>query len=309
MGDWSVTEWITAGVFLSVSTLGAAFWIQTLRASIKNNSTRFWTNRSASVQWGLVDVLTVAFVWIGSQALATSFLFQAYGITTGQEISAETSARMALMSGIAQLICTTACFVWLIRRYQHSDRDFGLDPNQWANGIRAGLKAFCMWVPLVWAVQNILVEFIEYTHPSFERIKGSSELFTLIDVWITAVIVAPILEEILFRCILQGWLQRFRHEALQNPNPLIAGGPDLTTDMNRSADDPPKIHLSSIFVTSILFGLAHYSQGPAPYSLFVLSLGLGFVYQRTGNVIACITMHMTLNFITMTLFTFEQFFP
>lgn len=309
MGDWSVTEWITAGVFLSVSTLGAVFWFRTFRTKGTQDSTRLWVNHSASVQWGLVDVLTVAFVWIASQALATSFLLQLFGITNGQEISAEISARIALVSGIAQLICTAVCFMWLIKRYQHTDHDFGLDPTQWKDGIVSGLKAFCMWVPLVWAVQNILVEFIEYSHPSFERIKGSGELYTLIDVWITAVVVAPILEEILFRGVLQAWLQRFRRETLQNPNPLIAGGPDLNPTTDGSAYDKPRIHVSSILITSILFGLAHFSHGPAPYSLFVLSLGLGFVYQRTGNIIACITMHMALNFITMTLFTFEQFLP
>lgn len=309
MGDWSVTEWITAGVFLSISALGAVFWIQVIRTKGPENSGWFWNHQSVTPRWGLVDVLTVAFVWIVSQALATSGLFQIFGVSQGQEIPPDLSARIALVSGIAQLICTASCFAWLICRYQHTERDFGLAPTQWKSGILNGLKAFCMWIPLVWAVQNILVVFIEYSHPSFERIKGSGETFTLIDVWISAVIIAPILEEILFRGVLQSWLQRFRRETLANPNPLITGGPDLTPEASSATNHQSSIHLSSIIITSVLFGLAHFSQGPAPYSLFVLSLGLGFVYQRTGSIIACITMHMALNFITMMLFTFDQFFP
>ena len=306
MGNWSATDWITAAIFASVTSLGGWFWLKFIRANLQPGAAGFECRRACNVRWGLVDVLTVAFVWIASQAVAGGLLLAAYNLPAGAPIPPGTSARIALVSGLAQLVCVVFAFAWLIRRYDHDDQEFGLDKTQWLAGIIKGFKGFCMWVPLVWLLQSLLVRFIKYQHPSFDRVNESGEFLTLTDVWITAVLLAPIIEEILFRGVLQSWLQRFSSATLQNPTGFVTGGPDEIDRLQLTASPPCKIHWPAILITAAVFGLAHYSQGPAPYSLFVLSLGLGYLYQRSGNLLACIIMHMILNAITMTLFTIEQ---
>lgn len=306
MGNWSETDWITAALFASVTSLGGWFWLKFIRANLQPGSAGFGCSRACNVRWGLVDVLTVAFIWIASQAVAGGLLVAAYDLPAGAAIPPGTSARIALVSGLAQLVCVGFAFAWLMRRYDHDDQDFGLDKTQWRVGIIQGFKGFCMWVPLVWLLQSFLVRFIKYQHPSFDRVNESGEFLTLTDVWITAVLLAPIIEEILFRGVLQSWLQRFSAATLRNPTGFIAGGPDEIDRLQPTASRPSKIHWPAILITAAVFGLAHYSQGPAPYSLFVFSLGLGYLYQRSGNLLACIIMHMILNAITMTLFTIEQ---
>jgi hypothetical protein len=48
-------------------------------------------------------------------------------------------------------------------------------------------------------------------------------------------------------------------------------------------------------LTSLFFGFVHLPQWPAPIALFVLSISLGTVYQRTGSLIASSFMHATFN--------------
>jgi membrane protease YdiL (CAAX protease family) len=48
-------------------------------------------------------------------------------------------------------------------------------------------------------------------------------------------------------------------------------------------------------VTSVFFAALHWGQWPAPLAIFVLSLGLGVLYQRTGSLLAPIALHATFN--------------
>lgn len=81
-------------------------------------------------------------------------------------------------------------------------------------------------------------------------------------------IVAPIAEEVLYRGVFQETMRRL------NVPPWLA-----------------------IFATSALFALMHYSvaQPNAIASLFVLSLGFGWIYEKTGRLTASIVMHMLFN--------------
>ncbi len=58
-----------------------------------------------------------------------------------------------------------------------------------------------------------------------------------------------------------------------------------------------------IFVSSLCFALVHYGQGLAPIPLFILALGLGYLFRQTGSLVACITVHFLLNFYSMFVFT------
>jgi len=56
-----------------------------------------------------------------------------------------------------------------------------------------------------------------------------------------------------------------------------------------------------IVVTSAVFALMHLGNGPDPIPLFVLAIGLGYLYQRTHRVLPCIVVHMLLNATSLTL--------
>jgi hypothetical protein len=91
---------------------------------------------------------------------------------------------------------------------------------------------------------------------------------------ISIVIVAPVVEEFLFRGVLQTYLKRRM---------------------------PPK---KAIMVASMCFGLFHFSpeQGfgniSLIVSLFVFGSFLGYVYERQGSLYASIGLHLAFNFIS-----------
>jgi len=56
----------------------------------------------------------------------------------------------------------------------------------------------------------------------------------------------------------------------------------------------------AIFITAILFASIHdWWEMP---SIFVLAIALGYVYERTGNLWACITLHALFNCTEIALF-------
>ena len=87
----------------------------------------------------------------------------------------------------------------------------------------------------------------------------------------TIVIFAPVIEELLFR----GFLQSFIRQHLGSKQ--------------------------AICITSVLFAFFHYSseQGignlPIIISLFVLSLFIGFIYEKRGSLAAPIALHAIFN--------------
>ena len=52
---------------------------------------------------------------------------------------------------------------------------------------------------------------------------------------------------------------------------------------------------------SALFAGLHFAQWPAPLPLFVLAMGMGYLYQRTGSLLAPIALHAVFNGLSTTL--------
>jgi membrane protease YdiL (CAAX protease family) len=104
------------------------------------------------------------------------------------------------------------------------------------------------------------------------------------------------------------------------PPPVVGNGeaenaPPIAAREDGIRIDPPGIYGkttrprstsragAAIVLTSLIFAALHAAQWPAPIPLFVLALGLGVVYQRTGSLLAPICMHALFNgFSTLMLF-------
>lgn len=75
---------------------------------------------------------------------------------------------------------------------------------------------------------------------------------------------------------------------------LAAEPTKLVGDAESNSAARPVLWLP-ILVSSGLFALAHFSHGPDWIPLFFLALGLGYLYQRTGRIQACIVVHFFVN--------------
>ena len=148
---------------------------------------------------------------------------------------------------------------------------------------------------------------------------------------IAAVVVAPICEELVFRLLLQGWLEKWEDKRLSWRTPEIlessveqtsdSGVEPIATDIDIetqsiSQPEPPLRGTAKlphgwlpIIITAVLFGLAHTGYGPEPIPLFFLGLVLGYLYQRTHRILPCIVTHAIFNLFTVILLWRMAFGP
>ncbi|MFT7642674.1 MAG: membrane protease YdiL (CAAX protease family), partial [Pirellulaceae bacterium] len=70
---------------------------------------------------------------------------------------------------------------------------------------------------------------------------------------------------------------------------------------------PARLAMLPILGSSAIFALMHFSHGPDPIPLFFLSIGIGYVYQRTHRILPCILIHMLLNGFSILLLWLQLF--
>ncbi len=227
--------------------------------------------------WGAIASLFVGVsAYIISQ-LAVSAAMVPFGKSQGTEAIIDlppwaslvvTAVSSAIMLGV----------VWLFLRYKKFKiRDFGFSKPSLAQvglAFLAYIAYFLVFLVAVFSLSALV--------PSFNVDQAQDVGFTGAKGWqlalafIGLIIIAPISEEIFFRGFLYRGLRR------SWPIWLAAIG------------------------TSALFALAH-GQWNVGLDVFILSLLLIFVYQKTNNMWLCIGMHATKNLIAfLFLFVFVQ---
>lgn len=145
-----------------------------------------------------------------------------------------------------------------------------------------GIFSWIIYVPWVFVVNLSTETFIRFIWGGSEQEQAAVRQLksTLGHPWLhgftifAIVILVPFCEELLFRGFLQSWLRRF---------------------LSR---------FGAIFCTAFIFAIAHYSptQGMSNLSLisslFVLSCGLSFLYERERTLWASFGLHATFNAMT-----------
>jgi membrane protease YdiL (CAAX protease family) len=204
-------------------------------------------------------------------------------------------------------------------------RDFGLSFDGWWRQATVGVVATLIAAPAVNGIQFLATRiWAPQAHPVQEMILREFSAGVGGLAVVTAVILAPIFEELVFRGLLQSWLVALlRRRTGPLPSPALEGTPFTVTpepytsgEIWEAEDGSFSPALTSkypaptqpsgpawlaIVLTSLVFAYVHASQWPAPIPLFVLALVIGKVYERTGSLIAAIFMHATFNGLSMLL--------
>ena len=210
-------------------------------------------------------------------------------------------------------------------------RDLGL-PTNWhvlTRDISIGAAACLVALAPVHMVQNILMSYFfpkltESAHPIITMIKESPSWSMLIGTGVATVILAPVCEELTFRLLLQGWLERWEDQRLgwrqttvevpataSEASPLDGSVVPTNQVVEQlapalPAPEPPLRGIGGlpygwfpIIVSATAFGIAHIGYGPEPVPIFLLGLVLGYVYQRTHRIIPSMVTHALFNSFTM----------
>ena len=348
------------------SLASLAFWAVALRRCLHGLPLRPFEPRRR-VPWGLLDLAMIGVATLLVQLSLAALADRVLGIAPGVNIKGlpvDQLVSMLLAGSVLSALTTAFALVLVAFRAGATIRDLGLNQSKLAGDLVLGLRAFVMlalpvyavqwlaqWVWLHWNQQradHTLIKLLQ------ERPVPSSWLLACF----AAVLVAPLIEEYLFRVLLQGWLEnvatvlRRRRLGLavteQSISQLLLGDVDAArsiqpagegeTDRSPIADtqstededaaidtledanpyrpppaatisdtatepiadvgrrqDEPRPSAWPILVSSAIFALMHWGNGPDPIPLFLLALGLGYLYQRTHRAMPCVVVHMLLN--------------
>jgi membrane protease YdiL (CAAX protease family) len=221
--------------------------------------------------------------------------------------AAQQPQRQEIIIVLAIQIVALSMAVVYLKSFRHATaRDLGWNMSHCRADVVRGLAGFSSLAPPVFLLQFVLVQFWDSSHPLVEYLTRSEDWATYGWCFISAVIVAPLVEEFAFRVVLQGWLERVLYPAPpwtaiddQIPTPLehSLGVEQIDPKAADSAgpDAGPSRGRWPILASSLLFSLAHFNHGPDPIPLFLLALGLGYLYHRTHRLLPCVVMHASLN--------------
>jgi membrane protease YdiL (CAAX protease family) len=237
----------------------------------------FWSPADALIMFGAMQVIAGLSV---------------VGLLSSGWIAKESSQRSAsdgiilisvtLASGI---VASGLVFAWIRLRDSDAINKLSLRLND-ADGM-LGLRASLMILPPVLAISGLVSLLVPYEHPVLDSMAGLRDPWMFSLIFVGTAIVTPFVEEFLFRVLLQGGLQRI-------------ADPVVVDESGKTLPWQPRAYWPMVF-SSLVFASMHLGQGAAPIPLFVLSLGLGYLYRQTGNITAPMIVHMVLNGSTIVL--------
>ena len=288
-----------------------AMWVYRIRESRHTGSLLESRAQKAS-PIGIVDIGVTVMIWMTFVATVTLLLTVVFGfkLTPGESASAADTMQLNGILMLAQLAATFVAIGYFLMR--HGKVQWLGQRVSLRQDLLVGATASLMLIPLVMLIQAVVTQWIDYKHETLDSLVENFTGPTAFWAWIAAVVVAPVTEEFFFRGLIQGWLQRtFDHK-----EPLeawfIGGRVAENSSKDLRGELPFQTQLrfwTPIVITSVLFAAVHLGQGPAPIPLFFLSLGLGYVFRKTGSFIPCIFIHFVLNALSLTLLTLGIMYP
>lgn len=218
---------------------------------------------------------------------------------------------------------------WLLGRVPPGR--LGLTTNDLGRNVVRGFGGWLLLLPLVLVVNLMVLALFNLTgasgvqeHPLTRLAEdglSTAEWGLLV---FTAIVAAPVLEEIIFRGVLQPWfagfqtgshlgmgmalavalvlrrdpfMEAWRHDGeglLEAAMPalfVVAVTPLYVAVCRRPRFAGPP----AVFATALLFAMVHSFAWPTPVALFVLALGLGRLALRTGSLVGPMVLHGLFN--------------
>ncbi len=186
----------------------------------------------------------------------------------------------SLAAAFANLLAIPAIVSIASRATDQGLRELGVHRSQFPRAILYGAAGWFIAYPWVaWAgnLSDVIVHHYSpdanTKHAFFNLWGDASTLWRVITV-ISVLSITPILEELLFRGLLQS-LGRWMMIRVLPARPTAA-------------------RWGAVFISALLFTLVHRPVA-IELPIFVLAIGLGYLYERTGNLWACMIMHALFN--------------
>ena len=222
---------------------------------------------SVPVAWDGMDVLWIVVVAILLQSVAASLG------------TSPPPVRQQLISGMLATGAAAALAILHLRRRGASWQGLGLRVADWPAAVRQAVGTVALVRAALLGLAASLDRIVPYRHPIVDFLTDHRDAASVTLVWLAACVVAPIVEELFFRRILQGWLER-----RLTPSFGVAQAGGL-----------------AIAGAAVLFAAAHVGQGLAWVPLVGLGIVLGLLARQTGSIVPGILAHALFNAVSVVL--------
>lgn len=288
----------------SVLVLGLGLWLAGATWGLAR--TRFWCTAALAAtppRQHRLSVLPVLALFLLYMVVLVGIGALTGSLATLEQLpkTPEGFVEFMLLDTIAKSLAILAAIPLIELTISGGLHGFGLALPKAPRGLALGLLAALLilpWLFLVQAAAGYISEALRHGPPPLhpvlrllaEHPTPRGELILLA----SACLVAPIVEEIFFRGLLQTALQRpgLRLPAHGGPvSPILATLQYLLTG--------PRQRWLAILVVALLFTAIHFTPATPNFEvlppLLLLALTLGYLYERTGNLWATITLHAIFN--------------
>ena len=261
---------------LLVQAFGAsiAVWGYWLHHWSRGRSPIRWQPREP-VPWGGMEVAVIAVIYLLVQSAVYQFL---PSTLVGAPRNSVDAQRAIFTSALSNGLVIFVVPMFLVGFVGSRWADLGLRRAQLRRDVLYGFVALLAAALPVLVVQLLVKTYLaseEQVHPIIEAIRKNPTLPMWCLVSVSAVVYAPVTEELLFRVVLQGWLEKRLHPAL-----AIAG-------------------------SSLSFVAMHSTSWPDPLPLLPLAGVLGYVYYRRHILLAPVVLHAGFNAVNLVILAVE----
>jgi len=270
-GDGIVSDLLTTptiGLWFAAAAVVGSLWMMALLAArLRRGEPLAGQGAAAPVAWDGMDVLWIVVVAILLQSIAASFGPRPMPV------------ERQLVTGMLATAAAAALAVIHLRRRGASWTALGLSVADWPAAVRQAVGTVALVLAPLLGLAAVLDRIVPYRHPIVDFLATHRDAVAVAVVWLAATVVAPIVEELFFRRVLQGWLETWFSGRVGGS---AAGG-------------------LAIVGSALAFALAHLGQGLAWVPLVGLGIVLGTLARQTGSIVPGILAHALFNAVSVVL--------
>ena len=211
--------------------------------------------------------------------------------------------------GIGAIVTTGVILVLARTYFARRLKGFGLNVKTIVRDfVAAFINLLTIW-PLVMAAMILTVFLVELFSKQDYQMERHQELNLIVEhpqlplrilIVMVAVLAAPVLEEMLFRGLFQTALRSLFEFRIVSRASVEGVPPSNRGQDTRDTEAPSsqgRIWLT-ILISSFLFALMHANPSHWP-ALFVLGIGMGYAYEKSGSLLRPIFIHLLFNATTI----------
>lgn len=223
-----------------------------------------------------VQVLAGICIWLMLGSLFSQMAMTAMGLTKIDDATALQAVILCSAGPVGWGVAAVVILWMLWKGSKVSPSDLGIRTDRLGRSLVTGFLVLLAVYPLCYGVYFATEAMLKYAghpprlHPVLVLVTKYKLMWLTHSLTVIAAVVVPVLEEVFFR----GFLQTFFRQHLRNRRIAIVLG-------------------------AAVFAVAHLGAWESIPAMFVLGLGLGFAYEKTGNLAAPIIGHVLFNGMTM----------